>query len=93
MLWWVNTKSEVEGGGAEAEHGSDAGGGNKSGLGGGVRKERKRERGRRGRGAGGCVRLDGWPESKHRARKGMASAGMANLFPLMAFFWLVIGED
>jgi hypothetical protein len=29
-------------------------------------------------------------ESKHRARRGMASAGMANLFPLTAFFWLVV---
>jgi hypothetical protein len=30
-------------------------------------------------------------ESKHRARKGMASAGMANLFPPNGV--LLVGED
>jgi hypothetical protein len=44
----VNAKSEVEGGGAEAEHGRDAGGGNKSRAGGRMKKKEKKDSRREG---------------------------------------------
>jgi hypothetical protein len=72
-MLWVNTNSEVEGGGAEVEHGSDAGGGNKSGLGGG-RNKRKIERGRRG---ARCR----W---RCKTRRMRASAGQEEEWPVRA---------
>jgi hypothetical protein len=84
----VNTQSEVESGGTETKHGSDASRGNGSKFAGRKKTEIKRC----SRGSQVLSKMQHTVgESKHRARGRVASMGMTNFFPPNCIF--LVSED